>query len=303
MKGRRSNAIVLPSGASVGGRRRRSRRRHPLLVLTAIVVAVGGLAWLWYSVFHPLFADPRDWVARQRAYRKMISEVVTGATGDAPPAPKLPSWPPPPTPDQVNLVGCAEAQVARGVKLSTRYHPMTYPWGDLPEHLGSSPDIVVRCLRAVGLDVQQMLHIDRVRHPRRFPLHLWSSRRPDTSIDHRRLANLAVFLEAFGDKRPVATDSPEKLADFLPGDVVFWTTASGGEHPGLVGFVLDRRDADGVPLMVTLLPEERRVTDSHGVSDWTVTGRIRVVPERLLERFFEENPQARLAAREPAGGG
>ncbi len=272
------------------------------MVLVVTVVAVGGLAWLWYTVFHPLFDDPRDWVARQRAYRKLISEVLTGAIGDAPPAPKLPAWPPPPSHDQSNLLACADGQVARGVKLSTRYHPLSYPWGDLPEHLGSSPDVVVRCLRAVGLDLQQMLHIDRVRHARRYPLHLWSSRRPDKAIDHRRLANLAVFLKTFGDKRAVATDSPEKLADFLPGDVVFWTTASGGDHPGLVGLVTDRRDDKGVPRVVTLLPEERRVTDSHGVTDWPVTGRVRVVPERLLEAFFEANPQARLAAREAPGG-
>ena len=293
---------ALPS-ASSRRRLRSRRRRHPLLLSVGALVAAAAIGWLWYYVFHPLFEDPKDFVGRQRAYRAAITEILTGSVGDAPPAPSLPPWPPPATPDTRAIVACAEAQVARGVRLSTRYHPMDYPWGDLPEHLAASPDVAIRCLRAVGLDLQQMIHQDRVRHPRRYPLHLWASTRPDKAIDHRRLANLYTFLKAFGDREGVSAEDPQRLAAFHPGDLVFWTTASGGEFPGLVGIVLDRRNAEGVPLVATLFPDDKVVTDAHHLTDWPITGHVHVLPERLLERFFEANPQVHLVPRPTASGG
>jgi uncharacterized protein len=297
MRRRTNGTLTLPGGARV---RRRRIGRHPVVATAAVLLAAAAVGWLWYSVFSPLFDEPRDWVSRQRDFRRAIAEVLTGADRDAPPAPPLPVWPPVMDDDQRELVACAEGQVARGVRLSTRYHPMAYPWGDLPGHLGSSPDLIIRCLRAIGLDLQQLVHVDRVRHARRYPLHLWASSRADKAIDHRRLANLYTFLAAFTERGAITVDSPEKLAAFVPGDLVFWTTASGGEYPGLAGIVLDRRDEHGVPLVATLAPDDRRTTDHHRLTDWPLTGHLRVRPEAILERFFEDNPQARLVAHPPS---
>ncbi|MGM0578147.1 MAG: DUF1287 domain-containing protein [Myxococcota bacterium] len=274
----------------------RARRRHPLLFLMVLLALAGGVGWLWYSVFSPLFEDPRDWVARERAFRRALNEVLTGDEGESPAPPELPDWP---APGDVGarLVICAEAQVARGVRVSGGYHAMDYPWGDVPAHLGASSDLVVRCLREVGIDLQQMIHLDRVGHPRRYPLHLWANKRPDTAIDHRRLPNLWTFLETFGETHGVRVDSMDRRADFLPGDLVFWTAASGGEYPTLAGIVLDRRDVEGTPLVATLHPDDGHVGDHHRLTDWTVTGHVRARPDDLLEEFLEENPKARLRPR------
>ncbi len=273
------------------------RRKRPVLAASVAVVALVGVAWLWYTVFAPLFDSPQDWIARERGFRRAMHELLTGATTEAPPPPELPVWPGVTTDSQRALVACGEAQAARGVRLSTRYHPMSYPWGDLPAHLGASPDLVIRCLRDLGLDLQQLIHVDRVNHPRRYPLHLWANKRPDRAIDHRRIANLDAFIKHFAESRPIMADTAEKRAGYLPGDLVFWTPAGGGDQAGLVGIVSDRRDAEAVPFVTTLHPEDRRMTDHHRLVDWPVTGHYRVDPEALLERFLEANPSARLMPR------
>ena len=232
--------------------------------------------------------------------RRAVAEVLTGSVSEEGKKSSLPPWPPSLNGTQRELVACAEAQVARGVRLSTSYHAVTYPWGDLSDYLGASPDLLVRCLRSVGLDMQQMVHIDRSKHPKRYPLHLWSASRPDRSIDHRRLANLHAFIRTFAEVLPTVADTAEKRAKFHPGDLVFWTSTAGGEHPSLAGIVMDRRDADGQPLVTTLVPSERTMSDTHRLTDWTITGHFRVQPGDLLERFYDTNPQAALKPRPPA---
>ena len=276
---------------------RRRVRRHPVWTATVVLLAVAGIGWLWYSVFSPLFVDPEEWVAQERTFRHVLREVLTGPEGHGAPEPDLPAWPPPLDDARVRIVACADGQVARGVRFTGGYHPMDYPWGDLPAHLAASPDLVVRCLREIGLDLQQMLHIDRVRHPERYPLGIWSKPRPDPSIDHRRLPNLFTFVEAFFETEPSLTDSVDKLAAFLPGDLIFWAGRSASDYPALVGIVTDRRDATGVPRVVTVAQDDRRATDTHLLTDWHVTARFRVDRDAALERFFEANPDARLEPR------
>jgi len=267
-----------------------------LLVVGALLGLIG---WAWYAVFSPLFEDPREWIAKERTLRRAVAEVLTGSR-EAQSAPStLPPWPPPLDGTQRELVACAEAQVARGVRLSTTYHAVPYPWGDVSDYLGAAPDLLVRCLRSVGLDLQQMVHIDRATHPRRYPLHLWANKRPDRTVDHRRLANLHVFARTFFEVLSSVADTAEKCAAYLPGDLVFWTSTAGGEHPTLAGIVLDRREADGTPLVTTLVPAERVMNDTHRLTDWPITGHFRVRPGDLLERFLDQNPQASLKPRPP----
>jgi len=258
------------------------------------ILCFGIIGALWYQVFSPLFDDPRDWAQRERSYRTSIREILDSAPSSAPDSPDLPDWPGTMTVTQRTLVVRSDAELARGVRLSVRYHAMDYPWGDLPSHLAASPDLVIRCLRAVGLDVQQMIHHDRSNHPERYPLHLWSSKRADTAIDHRRLPNLHAFVRFFAESKSVLADSMIKRRDFLPGDLIFWTPGGGGAHPGMVGMVVDRRDERGYPRVLTVTHDEGWVTDHHGIDDWPITGHYRVSPDRLLERFLEQNPSAEL---------
>jgi hypothetical protein len=288
--------VEPPLGVRVPDRGwRRRRRRNPLVLGLVVVAGVVGIGSLWYYVFNPIFTDADTWVGRERTYRRLIRQTVSGADDGLPAAPDLPPWPPPLDDAQLRILACADSQVARDVRYTPGYHKMPFPWGDIPAHLATAPDLVVRCLRATGLDLQQLIHIDRVREPSRYPLKIWANRKPDTAIDHRRLPNLYTFIKAYLPQLPVYTDSADKLAAFAPGDLVFWVAPGGGDYPGLVGLVTDRRTADGAPLTVTLLREERRISDHHRVDAWQVFAHFRVDPDALLQKFLETNVDARLA--------
>ena len=139
---------------------------------------------------------------------------------------------------------------------------------------------------------------NRTSQPDRYPLRIWANKKPDRSMDHRRLPNLYTFLKAFaGPNLPVLMDSSKKLAKFQPGDIVFWVAEGGGEFPGNVGIVTDRRGTDGTPRVITILPIERRISDHHRLDKWTVTNHLRIDPDAVLDRFLQQNPDARLAPR------
>ncbi len=284
---------------------RRRRRRLPRAVWALLTLGVvGGLTALWIWVFSPIFIEPREWHARQRQFSRAIREVVRPASSsglDGAVA-ALPEWPPPLSDDQVRVLACAEGQVARGVRLSPTYHPLDYPWGDLPDHLGTSADVLIRCLRSAGVDLQQMLHIDRTESPRSYPRRLWANRRPDKNIDHRRMPNLFTFVKTYFVEVPTEVTNPEQAAKYLPGDLVFWEPGGSHGFPGMVGLVLDRRGTDGVPWVATVHPKEKWATYHHKVTDWPIMGHYRFGVDAVLERFLEANPGAVLTPRPPSLG-
>jgi len=281
------------------GSRRRRRRFPPFVPALLAISLAGGLVALWIWVFSPIFIEPHEWHARQKRFERVIRDVLRGRPGSGLAIPDLPTWPPKPTDDVVRLVTCAESQVIDGVRLSTAYHRVTYPWGDIPAHFGSTADLLVRCLREVGLDLQQLVHIDRTTLPRRYPTHLWAAKRPDRTVDHRRMPNLITFAKAYLDELPTDLSNAESAAAFHPGDIIFW--APGGSHgfPGMAGIVVDRRGPDGVPRAVTLVPRERVMSLHHRVNAWPVVARFRVVSDVVLQRFLETHPGAVLAPRPP----
>lgn len=90
-----------------------------------------------------------------------------------------------------------------------------------------SSGVVVRSLRAAGLDLQALVHQDILARPRAYAR--WVSR-PDKNIDHRRVGPLVVWLDAHAQKLPRAAGT------FAPGDLVVWSLfgAGGLDHIGLV---------------------------------------------------------------------
>jgi len=279
-------------------RKRRRRKVSPALLVVLVAGLGFALGWLWYWVFAPLFVDADEYIAKERKFRRTIRHVLVGRPDGLPDVPDLPEWPDPMNDAQVRILACAEEQVAYHVRYTPSYFKLDYPWGDLPKHLSTAPDLIIRCLRATGLDLQQLVHIDRSAFPERYPLRIWANKKPDRSIDHRRLPNLYTFLKTYaGPELPVLTDSAEKLSRFQPGDIVFWVADGGGEFPGKVGIVTDRRGSDGTPRVITIIDNERRISSHHRLDKWTVTGHFRLNPDTLLDLFLQQNPDARLAPR------
>jgi len=117
------------------------------------------------------------------------------------------------------------------------YQVIAYPGGDVLEDRGVCTDLVIRSYRALGVDLQQLVHEDMKRDFAAYPK-LWGLSRPDTNIDHRRVPNLQTFFERRGAQRPVSEDP----AQYQSGDLVTWRLPTGLPH---IGIVTDRRSDDG----------------------------------------------------------
>ncbi len=173
--------------------------------------------------------------------------------------------PVPMTPLQARIVGRAKAQI--GDAYDASYCVLSYPNGDPPAGRGACTDVVVRSLRAGGVNLQMLVHADMSRHWDRYP-HKWGLARPDPNIDHRRVPNLAVFFQAHGETLPNAV-TPQTLSTWQPGDIVCWKMPGGGDHTGLVS---DRRDPRGVPLVIHNLG---RCEEQDVLTNWTIAGHYR----------------------------
>lgn len=161
------------------------------------------------------------------------------------------------------LVDAALERTRHRVRYDGAYRRIAYPGGDVPDNVGVCTDVVIRSYRAVGIDLQQLVHEDmRAAFPQ-YPKR-WGLRRPDPNIDHRRVPNLRTFFRRQGAELPVT-------ADFLPGDLVTWTLASNLPH---IGLVIDRRSADGSrPLIVHNVGAGPKVDDA--LLRYRITGHYR----------------------------
>ena len=153
-------------------------------------------------------------------------------------------------------VGEKLAAAARGqVGVTTGYDPtwtaIRYPNGDVPRSTGVCADVLIRAARdALGLDLQQLVHEDMMKHFDAYPAHrTWGSRRPDTNIDHRRVLNLEVFFQRSGACQwrstvPTAGDAFPKPLE--AGDIVTWLLDARLPHIGIIVASPADRGAAGV---------------------------------------------------------
>lgn len=141
------------------------------------------------------------------------------------------------------LVAAARRQVGTTLLYDPAYMEIPYPGGDVPTDRGVCTDVVVRALRANGLDLQQAIHEDMRAHFAGYP-QSWGSSGPDSNIDHRRVPNQMRWFERQDWSRPVSATA----GDYAPGDIVAWKlSGSGVLH---IGIVSDRKAHDGTPLIL-----------------------------------------------------
>jgi uncharacterized protein len=109
----------------------------------------------------------------------------------------------------------ARSQIGVTIRYDGTYAQLDYPGGDVPMDRGVCTDVVLRAMRKTGFDLQRAVHEDMKRSFSAYP-RLWGLRAPDRNIDHRRVPNLARYLERRGKKLPVTNAT----GDYLPGDFV-----------------------------------------------------------------------------------
>ncbi|SFL27246.1 DUF1287 domain-containing protein [Lysobacter sp. cf310] len=188
------------------------------------------------------------------------------APAAAPPAPARASAPTHP------LVRAARAQVGVVRYYDPAYVRLDYPGGDVAADRGVCTDVVIRALRAQGLDLQQAVHEDMRANFARYP-QSWGARGTDRSIDHRRVPNLRRWFERQGWQQTVS----DRAVDYRPGDLVTWDLGGGTPH---IGIVSDRKGWRGNPLILHNIA--RGTEEGDLLFAYEITGHYRPMLERAL---------------------
>lgn len=170
-----------------------------------------------------------------------------------------------------DLVAAALERTRHRVTYDGSYRRIDYPGGDVPADVGVCTDVVIRAYRAVGIDLQQVVHEDMRGNFSAYP-RIWGLSRPDTNIDHRRVPNLRTFFTRHGTSLTPSRD-PD---DYRPGDLVTWTVPRNLPH---IGIVVDRRSADRRrPLIVHNIGAGPKLEDM--LFDYPITGHYRYAGQR-----------------------
>jgi uncharacterized protein YijF (DUF1287 family) len=133
----------------------------------------------------------------------------------------------------LRIAEAARAQTTQFVIYSDRYFGLSYPMGDVPALYGVCTDVVIRALRAVGIDLQVLVREAKLG-------------RGDASIDHRRTEVLRRYFEKSGYGLPV-TDLPE---DYAPGDIVTYLRPQNPRVQSHIAVVSDVIGPSGRPMIV-----------------------------------------------------
>jgi uncharacterized protein YijF (DUF1287 family) len=141
-------------------------------------------------------------------------------------------------PDPLDILMGARKLVVNHAKYTEGYYQLTYPNGDVPRDVGVCSDTIVRAYRNAGIDLQKSVAEDI----RAAPAAYASVRKPNTSIDHRRVKNLLTW---FLRHVPQVREGPMR-----PGDVVFLDTFPSRPGPDHVGIVSDRIAPSGMPFVI-----------------------------------------------------
>ena len=166
------------------------------------------------------------------------------------------------------LVDAAIERTTHRVTYDGSYRRIDYPGGDVPDGIGVCTDVVIRSYRALGIDLQQLVHEDMRGNFSKYPPN-WGLRGPDTNIDHRRVPNLRKFFERHGESLRVSREP----GAYQPGDLVTWMLPRNLPH---IGIVINRRSADGErPLIVHNIGGGPQAEDM--LFDYPITGHYRYV--------------------------
>jgi hypothetical protein len=165
----------------------------------------------------------------------------------------------------LRIVAAARSQV--GDSYDQSYYSLRYPNGDVPRGRGACTDVVVRALRAVGIDLQRLIHEDKRRFPGVYPRKSQHSKL-DKNIDHRRVVNQVVYFARYGQTLTSATTMRTR-SQWRAGDIVVWKFENGLDH---IGIVSDKTNSRGWPLVIHNVGG---CAENDALNRWRIVGRFR----------------------------
>jgi hypothetical protein len=119
-----------------------------------------------------------------------------------------------------------------------------YAGGYPPENEGVCTDVIWRALQNAGYDLKGMMDRDIKEHPGDYPR---VDGNPEPNIDFRRVPNQEEFFKKYAERltSEIKPWDSENLKQWQGGDIVVF-----GPPYDHIGIVSDKRQADGVPLLI-----------------------------------------------------
>lgn len=133
----------------------------------------------------------------------------------------------------LRLAAAARSQIGDLVIYDDTYRTISYPMGDVAPLFGVCTDVVIRAYRALGLDLQALVHLARFGTG-------------DPSIDHRRTEILRRYFAVYGESLPVTPFAE----DYLPGDIVTYYRPQNQRAQAHIAVVSDVIAPSGRPMIV-----------------------------------------------------
>ena len=155
------------------------------------------------------------------------------------------------------------------VRYEPAYVSLTYPGGDVPAETGVCTDEVIRAYRALGFDLQKLVHEDMKKNFTLYPK-IWGLRTTDKNIDHRRVPNLQTFFKRKGASLPISDNSSE----YLPGDLITCIVAGKLPH---IALVVPSPTGSGAPWIVHNIGGGPQLEDR--LFEFPLTGHYRYHPQ------------------------
>ncbi len=174
------------------------------------------------------------------------------------------------------LATAARAQTKDFIIYNARYVSLAYPRGDTQPLYGVCTDVVIRAYRALGIDLQELIHASRLG-------------RGDPSIDHRRVEVVSRFLARHGTRLAIS----EFAEDYRPGDIVTYRRPEGRISQYHIAIVTDRIAPSGRPLIAHNRGWGPQLEDALFVD--RITGHYRLSPEQVTA--FERTRAPRVSER------
>lgn len=131
------------------------------------------------------------------------------------------------------LAEAARAETEDFVIYNNDYRKLSYPMGDVSGLFGVCTDVVIRAYRALGIDLQALVHKAGIGSG-------------DTNIDHRRTETLRKFFASHGEHLAI-TDFAE---DYRPGDVVTYYRPQNSHSRSHIAVVADVKGPSGRLMIV-----------------------------------------------------
>lgn len=174
---------------------------------------------------------------------------------------------------EADFVDAAIQRTKHEVRYDGAYLSIPYPNGDVPSDTGVCTDVIIRSYRAIGTDLQRLIHEDMASHFNVYPSRrIWGLNSTDRNIDHRRVPNLQVFFTRHGDKLPLTNNA----RDYKPGDIVTWMLPRNLPHIGIVTNQISANNDN--PLIVHNIGAGPKLDDI--LFNYKITGHYRYIPPK-----------------------